>query len=352
MEYINSLKIKIARKARRLSMDELVVRMGGKAISKMSISKIERGLLRPSRLTLQAIADACEVPVSFFYGDSVNVGDLDFRFTKNTPTKNAEHIRAGVIAEIQKYFMHENLIPYHHTKFKPLRRGIVRSYDDVEDAAIFLRKKWEMGCQPIFSVYELLSIYGVRIIELEIDDENVIGLSTFVNDVIPVVIINSKANVTTERKRFTALHEFAHLLLRINPLSEDEHKMYVKRYDTLPYKVTVKPPTVERLCNYFASAMLLPKDSLYSRIGNMRIKLSILELISIRNMYGISIAATVHRAHDLAIIDDIEYDRLYDNFINKNIMEERWGTFPIMETVDRLMLLEERIKTELQLINE
>ncbi|MBD4339129.1 helix-turn-helix domain-containing protein, partial [Xanthomonas citri pv. citri] len=84
--------IRIARKSQRMSMDNLVERMGNRAISKNSISRIERGLLRPSIHTLRAIADACKVPLSYFYDDDVYIGELDFRFAKDTPIKIAEQI--------------------------------------------------------------------------------------------------------------------------------------------------------------------------------------------------------------------------------------------------------------------
>ena len=63
-------------------------------------------------------------------------------------------------------------------------------------------------------------------------------------------------------------------------------------------------------------------------------------------MYGISIASQVHRAHDLAIISDRVYNKWYDDYINKNKMEEGWGGYPINEVADRLELLAERIITE------
>lgn len=347
MENLNISKIKIARKSQRMSMDDLVERMGDRAISKNSISKIERGLLRPSLQTLEAIADACKVPLSYFYDRDINIGNLDFRFEKDTPIKKAEQIRALVVSGIQRYFSTENLINLRSNNFKLLKKEIIKTYDDVENVTLKLRKKLEIGCQPIFSVYELLMNHGVRIIEIDMEDDSILGISTFVCNSIPVIIINSRANKTTERKRFTALHELAHLILNIQILPDSENNVDSNRYKDLSYKVSVKQTTIERICHYFAAAMLLPKDSLFVRTGHIRMKLSLQELVSIRNMYGISIAATVHRCHDLAIIDDTEYDNLYDNVINKNIMETGWGGFPVMETADRLELLEERIKLEM-----
>lgn len=347
METLNYSKIKIARKALRMSMDDLVVRMGNKAISKNSISKIERGLLRPSDQTLAAIAEACNVPLSFFFERNMSIGDLDFRFAKNTPTKRAEQIKSLVISAIHKYFSAENMVNPNLSDFKLPKKKVVKSYDDAEQATIYLRKKLEIGSQPIFSVYELLILNGVHVIEIDIDDLNILGLSTLVCDNVPVIIINSRTNTTTERKRFTALHELAHLVLNIQISQDGDADIETQKYKDLPYKVSVKPYTIERLCHHFASAMLLPKECLFKRIGHIRTKLSLQELISIRNMYGISIAATVHRCHDLAIIDDTEYDNLYDNLINKNIMETGWGEYPIMEKADRMELLEERIKLEI-----
>lgn len=346
METLDYSKIKTARLLQRMSMDDLVSKMGDYAISKNSISKIERGLLRPSDKTVNAIAEACNVPTSYFYDNGIIIGNLDFRFAKDTPTKKAELIKALVISEIQKYFSKKNVFNINIKNSRLPKRKLVRTYEDAEQAAIYLRKKFEIGNQPIFSVYELLTIYGVHIIEIDIEEESLLGLSTFVNDAIPVIIINSRTNTTTERKRFTALHEFAHLILKIQ-IPEVEKDTEIQKYQGLPYKVSVKPSTTERLCHHFASAMLLPKECIFARLGQVRTKLSLQELISIRNMYGISIAATVHRCHDLAIIDDTEYDNLYDNFINKNIMESGWGGFPIMETADRQELLEERIRLEL-----
>ncbi|WP_285822042.1 helix-turn-helix domain-containing protein [Xylanibacter muris] len=346
MENLNFLKIKIARKSQRLSMDDLVSRMGDRAISKNSISKIERGLLRPSVQTLSAIADACNVPLSYFYDDDMRIGKLDFRFTKDIPTKKAEQIKCLVISEIQKYLLAENIVCSESDNLKLSRRKLIRTYDDAENVTIDLRKKLEIGYQPIFSVYELFMNCGIHIIEVDIEDYDILGLSTFVCDSIPVIIINRNTNKTTERKRFTALHELAHLILNIRLLSDNDDCAEMDKYKKLPYKVTVKKATSERICHHFAAAMLIPQNCLFKRVGHIRTKLSLEELVSIRNMYGISIAAIIHRCHDLAIIDDKEYNNLFDNLINKNIMETGWGGYPIMEKADRLKLLEERIKLE------
>lgn len=339
MQRILPIKIKIARHRRGFSMDELVKRMGEASVSKMSISKMERGLLVPSAKTLQAIARACDVPLSFFDVPEVTLSPMCFRYEKDIPSKKAKQIEAEVTQTIEECFAKEMLAKVSCTFANPLQNFIVRTYADAEEAAEKLRRHIVIGTHPLHSVYEMLQELGVMVVEIDAHSTALLGTSTIINDVQPVVIVNTYSCTTTERKRFTALHELAHLLLDIRPVSEEEFR------NASP-NVTLKCPTVERLCHHFASAMLISASSLKRRLGDWRTDISMDELISIRNMYGISIAATVHRAHDLAIIPDTTYNRLYDERINKNKFEDGWGEYPIMEKADRYDLLEERLMAE------
>ncbi len=320
-------------------MDELVSRMGDAAVSKMTISKFERGLLKPSEKTLQAIADACSVPVSFFSISDIELTPMQFRYEKDMPTKKAKQIEAEVTMKIENCFAKELMVPSAAPFVNPLQGVTVRTYADAEAAAMKLRNHMLIGSHPIHSVYEMLQELGIMVVEMDVDSEVLLGTSTYINNVQPVVVVNTRSNTTTERKRFTALHELAHLILTIEPVPEDQ--FHNERED-----VTLKSPTVEKLCHWFANALLLAAASIKRRLGEARTELSIKELISIRNMYGISIAATVHRAHDLGIIPDDTYNRLYDDHINKNKLENGWGSYPIMEKADRYELLDERILME------
>ena len=342
-------RIKLARRYCNYSMDELCKRMGKDAVSKMAISKMERGLLKPSATTLTAIARACGVSINFFYPRQVNIGKLDFRFSEGITKQKADSIRQQVTDAIIDYANAKSCLPTNDDTFTLAPKKTIRTNADAEKAAETLRRKWNIGLQPIFSVYELLQNHGIHVIELEIDDLRIDGIATYVNSNMPFVVVNTLKHKTTERKRFTALHELAHLLFRMRPLSQDEHETYTSSLPVLPYDVTMKHADTERLCNLFASAMLLPGEAIARRIGSPRYDIDIRELISIREMYGISIAATVHRLHDLRIIPDTLYNYYYDSIIKPNIMETGWGTFPIMEHAETQLLLKIRIEKEIEL---
>ena len=348
MALLQPHKIKIARTMRRLSMEQMVQRMGEDAVSKMAISKIERGLMRPSPSTIAAIAAACQVPVSYFYSTEVNVGNMEFRFDKDADPKTEKQVKALVSYFVHDYFMLEADNMDAANFVSPVKQTTIRHYADAEECAEQLRKKWHIGHQPIFSVYELLEECGIRVLELDFGCRHIDGVSAFVNEDIPIIIINTCKNQTSERKRFTALHELAHLLFKFKPLTEKQHEAYLRTLPQLPYVVTEKTPDVEKLCNRFANAMLLPAQSLLRRTGKTRTSIDLQELASIRSRYGISVAATIYRLHDLRVIDDDYYHYCFEEIISKNVLEEGWGKFPIEEKAEMAQLLKVRMEKEIR----
>lgn len=321
-------KIKLARKLRGLSMDDLVERMG-RYVSKMSISKYERGIVVPNDEFLAKISEACNLPLNFFHEEPLTFGELSFRIDKDAEYLLDDDLKMIILEKVEEY-LHAEQLACSQIEFKNQFSGrIIRDYADIENAALRLRGIWELGKQPIVSVYELLELNGIKIIEFYYEDKNVNGVSFFVNGNIPCMLINTYINKTVERKRFTALHELAHLLFDIQPISAEE---YAKQEHTTSHH----PPTVERLANRFAGAMLLPAEVVKKRVGEKRETIAIEELISIRNRYGVSISAQCYRLLDVGIITLDYRNKLYDEVINPNFMEVGWGSYPIPEIADRL----------------
>ena len=172
-----------------------------------------------------------------------------------------------------------------------------------------VRRKWGLGNDAIASVCRILELAGVKVLELDIE-EDVDGLCGWINKKTPFIVLK-KNNVTVERKRFTALHELAHILF---PLLE-----------TMDYNKK------ERMCHRFASAILLPKEVVYTYVGQIRDNLSVSELSSLRTMYGVSVAAIVHRLRDLSVISLDYYNHIFDDRIKYNLLEEGWGAYPLID---------------------
>jgi Zn-dependent peptidase ImmA (M78 family) len=107
-------------------------------------------------------------------------------------------------------------------------------------------------------------------------------------------VIVIKANTWSERKRFTLAHELGHLLMDVRPGVD-----------------------AEKAANRFAGAFLMPVEALWREIGQHRTMISLGELLRLKALFGASFQAIVYRCHDLGIISDARYRRLFQIF-NEN----------------------------------
>lgn len=325
MKNIIPQKLRTGRRLRGLSMEELSVKMD-RLVTRQAISKYETGKMRPSDAVVHAIARALCLPLSYFYTQPVDVGDISFRIDDSIPAQSVSQMISLAHDKIERYLRVEKILAIPQDFKNPLRGRVVRTFADVEQAAQRLRARWELGTLSIFSVYEMLESFGIRILEFDCGVRHVVGFSTMVNKNIPLIVVNVAANFTTERKRFTALHELGHLLLHFDGDAGSDMQ--------------------EKMCNHFAGALLCPAQVFTRELGNRRERIALDELTSLKTRYGISVAAAVHRAKDLGVISDRYYNYIFDNYIHKNKMEEGWGGYPIDEHTDRFERLVKRIAAE------
>ena len=273
-------------------MDELVSAMENK-VSKMTISKYEKGQLSPNSSVLISLSKALGQPVDYFFRPlTISIESVKFRKRKSSlSVKQEKSIRESVSDLVERYVNIEEICNA-SIKFSSPFLQKVSSAEQIKENAIKLRKIWDIGADGIVNVIELLEEHGVKI--MEIDAPNSFdGLSSLVNELYPVVILNK--NYSSERKRFTALHELGDLIFSFDDsVSEDEE---------------------EKLCNLFASEMLILEDVFKSLVDSTRHDISYQELRAIQMQYGISCDALMYKAFNSNIITE-NRKRYY--FINKN----------------------------------
>ncbi len=299
-----SFRIKSARLQKGFTQQVLADAIG---VSKQAISQYENGKKKPESTTLISLAKVLEKPVDFFFRPIVTpLGQVDFRKRASLKGQKLEAIKTSIQDKLEPYLELENYLGIQASFSNPLYNKIISNLEDVEAAAVCLLDAWQLGLNPIPNILEMLESQGIKVIEsktnLQFD-----GLSTWVNDNIPVIVING--NFDNLRKRFTALHELGHLLL-VFP-KDSTHKF------------------IEKACNRFAGAMLLPQKVILKELGIKRSKISLLELIPIKEYYGISLAAIVYRARDLDIFPDGVVKRFWQwrNQSEQHRKEEDFGKY-------------------------
>lgn len=283
-------RLKLARKMAGFSLQDLADALVNK-VTKQALSKYEIGLMKPSSEVLMAISTVLKVrPDYFVKKDQVELGEILFRKKASLSKKIEEAIVEKVRDYIERYLEIENITNARVVFENPLKNRIISSKAHVEQAANYLRQYWDLGTDPIPNIIEMLELRGIKVMLIdEVDDID--GLAVYTSTGIPVVVVNIR-NKPIERIRFTIIHELAHLLL------------------SLEKQILADDKQTEKCCHFFSSCFLLPSEMLLKQIGGgKREYIRIAELIAIKEYFGISIRAIVHRLRELEVITDTYYQR-------------------------------------------
>src|SRR5699024_6896985 len=105
-----SKRLKRARIHAALSQEELVSRIQGR-VSKISISKYERGERLPSLTVLYELAGALRVSMGYFFRESkVEIQEIEFRKKFTLGVKRFSAIREKVVDTVERYLELEQLL--------------------------------------------------------------------------------------------------------------------------------------------------------------------------------------------------------------------------------------------------
>ena len=267
-------------------------------MSAPAIAKYEKGEIVPNSQKIIEFSNAYGVK-SIEFLKSYNVPQMNFssfRKRKRLKGKNLELLKEIIQDEVSKYLEVINM--------STLRDNIkIQKYkcsniEDAENAANDFRNNIEISnIQPISDLINILENLGIVRIQIKnynnrFDDFD--GLSEIVNNIPIIVILDDIKDGA--RERFTIAHELGHLILKIDDKNLDE----------------------EKLCNRFASALLMPKKAITNEFGISRNKISFYELKAFKNEYKVSYSAIAYRLKDLKIISEYLYKKI-SIFLSQNI---------------------------------
>ncbi len=304
MAHMNSVfseRFKSARLRRGLSLAELAEKVDNK-ISRQALHKYEKGEATPGSEMLEHLCKALDVRQDFFFRQTqIELGEIAFRKLDKLPAKEENRIIEETKNYLSQYLELEEIIGISSEFVNPLLHlKVIKTLEQVEEAAIELRKQWGLGKDAIVNTVQLLEDNHIKVIEIDADVA-FDGMQTYVNEKIPVIAINISRVKTDDRKRFTVMHELGHLLMDLD--------------EELPKKQN------ERFCHFFAGAMLFPKEALIKELGRNRSKLLIQELGLLKGEYGISLQAMVMRAMLVGIISKKFCESFFD-FLRENNLQE------------------------------
>lgn len=296
-----------------LSLRALEERLDG-LVSAAALSKYEQGRMLPGSAVLNALCRVFGQKADFFFRPmSVSLGEVEFRKRTALGAKAEEAIKQSAADFFERYLELEELMGLGGKFENPLAEVVIRSPEDLEKAAVQLRKTWKLGLDALPGVVALLEEKHVKFFETDAP-ESFDGFAGWAGDV-PVIALN--ANFPNDRKRLTALHELAHLLLRFEGFA---------------------PKEIEKLCHRFAGAVLMPESEFRREFGGRRAQISKHELVELKERFGLSCGAIMMRAAALDLIAPTTLQRFFQLWRQKYGKKEP-GIWALPETAERFETL-------------
>jgi Zn-dependent peptidase ImmA (M78 family)/ribosome-binding protein aMBF1 (putative translation factor) len=262
-------------------------------VSHTQLQKIEAGDVMPDSKLLARLGQALDVrPDYFFKSDELKLVTVEYRSqTSKLGAKPRQRLEEQAYEFFERYLEIERIVGL---RVEPLPQAdlseveVAELPDAIENAAEALRKKWQLGMNPIPNVHVMLESHGVKVRILP-HEEGFDGFSAFAEGGglrVPVMALSARWLRSDEkdlpRFRFTAIHELAHL--------------HVKWPKNLGQKET------ENCCHHFAGAFLIPRKPFEERFGANRVQIALKELCAIKAEWGVSVAAIMKRANNLGLV--------------------------------------------------
>lgn len=305
-------RLKRARKAAGLSLRALGEQIG---VSQTTIKKYENGINTPNSSQLIKLAKALGVRTEYFFRPfTVKLdANIEYRKRPTASSKLLERIRADVEEQAERWKELANLYSQFPINPFTLPEGLpekVGTLEAVEQVAALVRETWKLGEDPINDLVDALESQGILIIFTNLDTHaQVDGLAASI-DSQPVIVV--ARDWSGDRQRFTLAHELGHLLLHDRLIDLD----------------------VEKACNRFAGAFLLPMTVLRQKMGEQRRMIEWQELALLKHEFGISMLCCLFRLKEAGIIDKPVFESLRDGYYDNHWDKKEPGKdYPAEQTI-------------------
>jgi len=172
------------------------------------------------------------------------------------------------------------------------------------------QRKFKTSYELFNYLRDILEEINIYLFQFSMPVEDARGF-VFVDESPNVVVVNTKDNI--EARIFSLMHEFAHILLGESVID-------------LPDATYIYKDNVEKWCNEFSSAFLLPKNLAKSAFDTNKENLTKKETLKyLSNKYKVSKAMLVLNMLKLKYIEKNDYDAILARFKKEEIKPKKEG---------------------------
>ena len=270
-------QLTFAREYRGYSQSKLASEVPG--LSQSNLSKFEKGLGPLSEELIRRIMNVLDFPIEFL--------NLSFTTTEDGHYRKKSSIKASIrnqIRSFRKLIAHTmdcvaEEIEFPEFKFKYID---IDSYGTTpEEIAQIVRRQFKLGDTPIKDIFGFLESNGIITYQWDCDIDDFDGVSLVTDKGYHLIIVNR--NMSNDRVRFTLAHELGHIIM----------------HQSLDF-IIPENRNKEIEAHKFAAEFLMPEKAIRPYLT----KVTINGLILIKKYWLTSMAALLHRAKELHLIDD------------------------------------------------
>lgn len=277
----------LAREYRGLTQEQLGRALG---VTQAKIAKIEGGIqVDVSEVHTELLCDTLGFPIKFFQQNEqlLGWGSSAYYYRKKASVTAVDRKRIQGQVNICRIHLKKLL---QSVEIEANRKLPILDLEDEfggspDQAARAMRSFWGLPDGPIKNVTALIESAGVIVVPMDFGTNSIDATSIRLAEIPPVIFISTR--ISSDRWRWTLVHELAHLLIHQVPTE-----------------------TMEDQADAFAAEFLLPEIELkpqFARIGKIRLQ----DLANLKPYWKVSMQALLMRATGLENLKKSEAQYLW-----------------------------------------
>lgn len=301
------------------SNDEIAKRLN---ISTENIQKIITGEKKPTFRQLQELSTIFKRPIAAFLlskplvekpkpKDYRMLPDKTNKFDKKTILVMRKTRRLQDLSkELSRNIQYETKSKLEKVKISDNPEQIALNFRERFSLTEDKQRKFKTSYELFNYLRDVFEDLNVFIFQFSMPVEDARGF-VFVDESPNVIVVNTKDNI--EARLFSLMHEFAHILLGESVID-------------LPDATHTYKDDIERWCNEFSSAFLLPKDLAKAAFESYKTNLTQKETLkTLSNRYKVSKAMLLLNMLKLKYIEKTDYDAILARFKKEEIKPKKEG---------------------------
>lgn len=286
-------------------------------VTRQTMSKYISGESVIDSEKLFIIANLFNKPLTYFLDDKQE--ELSFMFRANNPKNTFSLLQKNNIETImdkvyEAYKLSGEIISYIPEQYnlediKLVNKKLPSNIEKLlEKIALEQRELLDVGEATGAELVRSFERKGIRVIFQKLNDPDLFAASAFHEKKGSYIFVNDDDNFSEERKIFSMVHEYAHLIFH--------RDLYKKAQFDLNYSDYIVDVN-EKVANAFAGYFLIPRDMVYKYNYILKDRLTYRDLFFIKKELKLSLSALVLSLRKYEYFDDIVYKRIWEN-LRKN----------------------------------